>query len=163
MTQSTFLWEEPPANPSASQDCAREWLTPEATSRSPILPLLNTIAPVGSFGRMSLASCPATEEGILVPSSGAWGNSGMGSPTECLTLSSCEHAASPSLSPSGGVVCSLSDILEIGDVPQRYYLTATACLGILRRAEKRGKSLPPSLRAALEAVALEPISTATEG
>jgi hypothetical protein len=50
-------------------------------------------------------------------------------------------------------VCSLSDILETGDVPQRYYLTAKACRGILRRAEKRGKSLPPSLAAALLAVA----------
>jgi hypothetical protein len=54
---------------------------------------------------------------------------------------------------NGDVVCSLSDILETGDVPQRYYLTAKACLGILRRAGKRGKLLPQALRLALEAVA----------
>jgi len=51
-------------------------------------------------------------------------------------------------------VCSLSDILEDnGSVPQRFYLTAKACRGILRRAAKRGKELPPPLARALEAVA----------
>ena len=34
--------------------------------------------------------------------------------------------------------------------PKKYYLTATACKGILRRAEERGKPLPPQLQAALE-------------
>jgi hypothetical protein len=67
------------------------------------------------------------------------------------------------LSRSDDAVCSLSDILETGDVPQRYYLTAKACQGILRRAEKRGKDLPPQLAHALQAVAgLEQTSTLTE-
>jgi hypothetical protein len=34
-------------------------------------------------------------------------------------------------------------------VPEKYYLSATACRGILRRAEKRGKALPPLLDIAL--------------
>lgn len=111
-------------------------------------------------GRMSPASCHRAADGILVPSSGAWANSGMGSPTECLTLSSVEHMASPTLSRKDAAVCSLSDILETGDVPRRYYLTARACAGILRRAEKRGKQLPRQLAAALQAVAdSEPTST----
>ena len=55
--------------------------------------------------------------------------------------------------PSGAAACSLSAILETGKVDRRYFLSPKACAGILRRAEKRGKSLPPSLRAALEAVA----------
>jgi hypothetical protein len=38
-------------------------------------------------------------------------------------------------------------------VPQRYFLSATACRGILRRAEKRGKELPEALKLALQAVA----------
>ena len=43
---------------------------------------------------------------------------------------------------------SLSDILE--EAPDsKYYLSATACRGILRRAEERGKELPPQLEAAL--------------
>ena len=55
---------------------------------------------------------------------------------------------------SGATVCSLSDILEdAGSVPQRFYLTAKACAGILRRADKRGKELPTTLRLALEQVA----------
>lgn len=41
------------------------------------------------------------------------------------------------------------------DAPERYYLSAKACKGVLRRAELRGKKLPPMLREALEeAVAL---------
>ena len=35
------------------------------------------------------------------------------------------------------------------DPPRKYYLSKTACLGILRRAEARGKELPPQLRDAL--------------
>lgn len=48
-------------------------------------------------------------------------------------------------------VCSLSDILETnGNIPQEYYLSRKACLGILRRAASRGKDLPPLLKEALE-------------
>lgn len=45
-------------------------------------------------------------------------------------------------------VSTLSQILE--ETPHRkYYLSVKACLGILRRAEKRGKQLPEILRQAL--------------
>ena len=67
------------------------------------------------------------------------------------------------LSEGGGSSCSLTDILEAGLVPTRFFLSRTACQGILRRAAKRGKALPPSLAEALRAAALEPISTAMEG
>ena len=69
----------------------------------------------------------------------------MGSRIECLTLDS-------SASPSDARECFLSDVLEIGDLPRRYFLSAVACRGILRRAKNRGKELPAMLRAALEAV-----------
>jgi hypothetical protein len=72
----------------------------------------------------------------------------MGSPTEFWTLNTSEW-------PSDAAVCSLSDTLETGDVPQRFYLSAKACQGILRRAEKRGKKLPPLLHQALLSVAQE--------
>lgn len=42
----------------------------------------------------------------------------------------------------------LSQILE-DNVPQKYYLSPKACQGILRRAERRGKKLPPLLEKAL--------------
>ncbi len=54
-------------------------------------------------------------------------------------------------------VCSLSGILETGPIDPRYFLSPTACKGILRRADKRGKLLPEPLALALRAVAdLEP-------
>ena len=72
----------------------------------------------------------------------------MGSPTGFWTLNTSEW-------PSDAVVCLLSDILETGDVPRRYYLSPKACRGILHRAERRGKELPPKLRQALLQVAGE--------
>ena len=51
---------------------------------------------------------------------------------------------------------SLSNILE-QDPDPKYYLSQTACLGILRRAKERGKELPPQLKWALMVQAgLEP-------
>lgn len=47
----------------------------------------------------------------------------------------------------------LSQVLEVEDVHPRYFLSAKACLGILRRAKSRGKALPEMLQAALERVA----------
>ena len=50
-------------------------------------------------------------------------------------------------------VSTLSQILEVG-VPEKYYLSQKACLGILRRASERGKKLPDVLQKALERQAL---------
>ena len=146
MQHSMFSPAEPRASRSPSPACELGWLTRGAISPSRILPLLTAIGPSGWFGRTCPASCHQTAEGILAPSSEGWGNSGMGSPTEFWTLSTSEW-------PSDAVVCSLSDTLETGIVPQRFFLSATACQGILRRADKRGKELPPALQAALEQVA----------
>lgn len=49
----------------------------------------------------------------------------------------------------------LSEILECGQLPIRYFLSPKACAGILRRAAKRGKELPTQLRRALEQVAVD--------
>ena len=146
MQMLMFSSEAPPARHSVSRDSEKDWLTRVATSCSPLVPLLTNIGPHGWFGRTCPASCPATEGEILAPSSGSWANSGMGSHTEFLTLSSSEW-------PKDADVCLLSDILETGDLPQRYFLSATACQGILRRAEKRGKKLPELLALALQAAA----------
>jgi hypothetical protein len=53
-------------------------------------------------------------------------------------------------SPNVAKESSLSQVLVTGSIPQRYFLSARACAGILARAQKRGKLLPPSLKAALE-------------
>ena len=153
--QLTFLWEERPASPSVLPDSEADSPTIEEISLSPIAAFCSGLNPDGLSGKMSPVSCRVTEDGTLVPYSGRWQNSGMGCLTEFSTLSSLEY-------PSDAEECSLSDILETGDVPRRFYLTAKACQGILRRAEKRGKVLPPQLARALQAVAgLEPTSTAT--
>lgn len=141
--QLTFLSEEPPASRSASPASEADWLTTVATSPLSFSGLLIAHGPAGWSGRTSPVSCHRTEDGTLVPSSGAWSNSGMGSPTECWTLSSSEFH-------SAAAACSLSDVLETGEVPQRFFLSDTACRGILRRAAKRGRVLPPSLQTALE-------------
>lgn len=66
-------------------------------------------------------------------------------------------------SPNAAVESSLSQILQ-DLVPERYYLSRTACLGILRRARERGKELPLQLKAALMAQAgLASAQTANSG
>ena len=147
--QLTFLSEAPRANPSRSQDFAKDLLTRAATSCSPILLSLDAISPAGWFGKTSPASCLPTEEGTLEPLSEGWKNAGIMRPGECLTLSLSEWTALNEQSPRDGGVCSLSDILETGDVPQQYYLSPKACAGILRRAGSRGKVLPEELSLAL--------------
>ncbi len=153
--QLTFWSGEPPVSPSASQDYERDWMTRVATSCLPILPLLASIGPDGWFGRTSPAFYPVTKDSTLPAYFKGWANSGMGSPTEFLTLNTLEfHSAADA--------CSVSDILEIGALPQRFFLSATACKGILRRAGKRGKELPPQLAHALRAAAgSERTSTST--
>lgn len=91
-----------------------------------------------------------TSPTILTASSPALGNSGMVAPSSALTLNT-------SVWRNGASVCLLSDTLEApGSVPPRYFLTVKACQGILRRAAKRGKTLPAQLEAALRAVACGP-------
>ena len=144
--QSTFLWEERPANPSRSRVFAKVCTTPEADSCLRFLKSLNVTNLDGLSGKTSPASCHPTEEGILVPSSGRWGHWGMGGPTASSTHNGSEW-------PRDAAVCSLSDVLETSDVQPKYFLSQKACAGIIRRAERRGKELPTMLRRALEQVA----------
>ena len=154
MQMSMFSSEEPPANPSASPASEKDSPTHAATSCLPFLRSLNVSGLDGLSGKTSPVFCHRTEDGILAPSSGRWANWGMGSHTECWTLNGSEW-------PSDAAVCSLSDTLETGDVPPRFFLSERACAGILRRAERRGKKLPPELKVALEAQAnLTPSPTA---
>ena len=143
---SMFSSEEPLANHSQSQDLEKEWLILEATSHLSILQSLTNPAPVGWYGKTSPASCHPMEDGTLVPLSEGWSNSGIARAGECLTLSTSEF-------PKDAVVCSLSQVLDTGPIPQKYYLSQKACAGILRRAEKRGKTLPTALQIALTEVA----------
>ena len=77
----------------------------------------------------------------------------MGGPTASWTLNGAEWTGTSAPSRSEGDVCSLSDVLETEPVPLRFSLSAKASRGILRRAEQKGKALPPMLQNALLAVA----------
>ena len=182
MDQLTFLSEEPLVSHSASPASERAWMTRAATSRSSFSRWLIDSNLAGFYGKTSPESFPLgrmsrkvlrpsnpvsfsewaesipqdslpeplskwSSPTILTASSGGWQNSGMGVPGAFSTQSIAEY-------PSVGVASLLWDILEEpGSVPQRYFLTAAACRGILRRAERRGKKLPERLTVALQAVA----------
>lgn len=146
--QLNLLSEEPLASPSPSPDSEREWLTTVVTWPSDFVRFLGAFSRAGSFGKTYRGLYRHTLEDVLISDVSFKGfeNAGMGSRTVFLTLNISEW-------PSAGAACSLSDILETGDLPQRYYLSATACAGILRRAAERGKQLPRLLMLALEEVA----------
>lgn len=89
-----------------------------------------------------------TKTEIPVPQSGKWAKAGVvrggefAQPGDSLTLNIGE-------SPSVESVSTLSAVLET-IVPPKYFLSATACNGILRRARNRHKPLPPLLEKALQ-------------
>jgi hypothetical protein len=101
--------------------------------------------PPGSSLRMYPDSFPLTVAEISPLFSRRWPSSGMAFAGECWTLATSE-------SPNDAVECSLSDILE-PDPPTRSFLSSKAARGILRRAQRRGRTLPARLEAALESVA----------
>ena len=140
--QLTFWSEELHANPSQSLDSGKDSPTLAADSCSDFLKSLNATNLNGLSGKTCPVSCRATEDGILEPCSGGWKNSGTGGPIGSWTLGFSE-------SPREGVECLLSDVLETSDVPERFYLSPKACSGILRRAGRRGKTLPTMLAMAL--------------
>lgn len=102
--------------------------------------------PSGCSSKTCLVCCPPTRARTWDECSKSWSASGTAWPGGWLT-----HKGSAL--PSDGDVSCLSDVLETGPVPAKYYLSAKAAAGILRRAERRGRKLPPPLLAALRTVA----------
>ena len=76
-------------------------------------------------------------------------------PVAWSVMDGASHGGSTTLNtgecPSAVRESTLSQILQ-ANAPEKYFLSAKACAGILRRAEKRGKELPTMLREALEEV-----------
>ena len=106
--------------------------------------------PESPFGKTYPEPCLPTTEPTLSRSSTKWLTSGR------VLLSGLSWTRNISESPNDDGACSssLSSILQPPtDVPTRYYLSAKAAEGILRRAERRGKTLPEALRQALVQVA----------
>ena len=160
---STSSSVEPPVKPSPSLDSAKDSPTLAEASRWSSSDWRKHYVLAGSSGKTSPASCHKTTDGRLAPSSGRWATSGMGGPTESWTRSMCEWTDTLVPSPSDDGVCSLSHVLEDSrDVPERFFLSPKACAGILRRAERRGKTLPPLLLEALKSRAACSTETARE-
>lgn len=141
-TGQLTLWsEEAPASPSPSPEEERAWMASLASCSSSF-ELVPRFDPNGSFGRTFRVSS-LREMGPSGSYSRSFSKSGIvTSLGECLMLSSSEW-------PKGASVCSLSAILERGPHLRRYCLSPEACRGILRRAARRGKSLPEPLESAL--------------
>ena len=163
MDELTLWPEAPPAKTSPWLDAVADWMERGAACSGTSAVSLIQSMPGGFCGRTSLALCPATTEPTSLPCCGAspehsptcpmvdggpaewW--SGRNEPRSggCLTLAGSEW-------PSDAAVCSLSQVLE-EHVDPKYFLSRKACEGILNRAERRGRALPPSLYEALERVA----------
>lgn len=104
----------------------------------------------GPYGKTSLVPSQAIQGTTLLPSSIRWQTAGRWSANGLCWM----HKISESPNDGDASSSSLVSILEPpADVPIRYYLSAKACAGILRRSEKRGKKLPEALRMALEETA----------
>jgi site-specific DNA-cytosine methylase len=107
---------------------------------------LKNFDPLGFSSRMFPDFSVQTKEETLQKSSGfSWSSAGMGFAGVSLTASFSE-------SPNEGAVCSLSDVLE-SHVPQRFFLSAVAARGILKRADDAGKTLPTRLERTLRILA----------
>jgi hypothetical protein len=135
-------------------DSGKAWMESEADFGLSSYELLKALNQDGLLLKTSPVFYPATEAEILPSSFAGWSNAGMACAGGYLTLNLTEwHSAA--------VVCSLSQVLET-EVAPKFYLSARACRGILRRVEKRGKALPERLKVALESVAIQTQATETE-
>ena len=153
--QSTYLSGELLAKALASLASEEEQTIQEVDLSTSFVNWCGIESQDGLSGKMSPVSCQVTAEGILQPSSQHWGTSGMGGRTVSLTLTT-------SVSPSGGGESGLlRTVLETGSLPQELYLTSKACAGILRRADAKGRPLPPHLRSALMKVVSSEASEAS--
>ena len=128
----------------------------------------------GSFGRTCQEPSAATKDEILLSWLVQWQDATSMSPKTagerkawrwaktglsngaCLTRNGSEWR-------NGAAACSLSSMLETGQIAPQFFLSAMACAGILRRAAgSRGKKLPHVLARALREVAdSEQILTST--
>ena len=93
-----------------------------------------------------------TETNISMPKSGKWANAGMVGIERAGGRFSAPHGGCWMLNfgeyPNVENASTLSAILEM-DVPDKYFLSAKACWGIIRRAESRQKEIPIILKVAL--------------
>ena len=130
-------------NSNAAGSSLKTWSAysaPEASEEAILPDSYRLCADGKSSHHLTVGADPASSN--LPPTASAWHGG-------YLTLNTPEFPNFQGRSRSEGDVSSLSDILVAGNVPQKYYLTVKCAEGILRRAARRGKTLPPVLEVAL--------------
>ena len=133
------------------------WLEREAASFTKSRESRTKAKRSGSSSKTSLVFYQVNEEQTWEQSLERWSTSGMAWPGGFLTLSTLEYPS------AGGESSSLRDVLETQPVPPKFYLSAKACEGILRRAERRGKKLPEPLERALRNQSFSPCEKESQG
>jgi hypothetical protein len=120
---------------------------PSSSSTSPESPQLFSAPVVGSSLRTYPDSFPRAMAEISPSYSRRWANSGFTiSPGECWIADTSECPS------AGSVYSSLPDVLVAHHAP-RFFLSPRAAAGIIGRAAKRGRALPPPLARALAVLA----------
>lgn len=145
-----FSVEGSPAKTSASPDAdaASPGTAPASSSLSPTSPRLFDL---DGFSSRTYPGCsPRTAVGTSESCLARWPTSGTAWHGGFSTAASSECPSADGACSSSPVT--LADMLE-PSAPAKYSLSARAAAGILRRAEKRGRSLPESLALALTALA----------
>lgn len=152
------LLEVSPARTSARRESVVAWLESGVDSSMNSAESLMSALPTGFASRTSLVFCPPREARTSRSSSASLPGSGRRSPTDgaqqgsvaarsetlpgvCLTLAFSE-------SPNVAAEYILSEVQE-SQVDSKYFLSPKAARGILRRAGRRGRRLPPRLHEAL--------------
>lgn len=133
------------AKTSVLPDAAKDWLESDLDSGLSSIAFLESLGRAGLLSKMCPVFYPPTKDETSELSLTDWSDSGIASAGGYWTLSTSDW-------PNDAAVCSLSQVLEAGPAP-KYFLSPTAAQGILRRAERRGRALPPALRVALIALA----------
>ena len=97
----------------------------------------------------SRRSAPSAANSLMYLDLTGGGGSLLGASWETVTaLPGASMTLNTGESPSAARESTLSQILDLS-APGKYSLSARACAGIIRRAKKRGKELPPMLLDAL--------------
>ena len=135
-----LLQEDFPAKTSASLAKGLALLVKEAGYSGRLQELWKKRKANTSSSKMSLVCYLVTEEKILESSSGQWPTSGILSDGVCLMLNTLAYPS------AGSVYSSLESVLQDHQLQQKYYLTAKAAEGVLRRSP----SLPEKLRKAFQ-------------
>ena len=113
-----------------------------------LLDWLEKASPELFFSKTLRAYSAPTEEKILESCSQRWPSSGILSDGVLLTANTSEC-------PNHGRGSTLSDVVETGEVQEKYFLSPNAAKGIIRRADRMGRNLRPHFRMSLEILAAQ--------